>query len=410
MNVTVKLPRLHPGQQEIKDNAGRFNVVCNGRRWGKSVLATELLLERILEGYPVAYFVPTFDFAEDVWEELKERLEPITKYRNEAKFVIRCYGGGELKVWSLEKKRSGRGRKYKRAIVDEAAFAKDLEESWNRAIRPTLADLEGDAWFFSTPQGTDNYFYELYQKNLDSKNENWKSFRKASITNPYLKPEELEEIKTQLDTLTYLQEFEAEFVTFNALSFAYNFDVQKHIQHVDYDEELPFVHLSFDFNLDPATCLIGQVPEHGVINLIDEIHIENGSIYDVIEQIKTKVPIMFQIILTGDASGYKREASTRDLINMYDIICRELNLAWDFNYAPIKNPSVRSTRILLNSILEKGQFRISPKCKHTIKDLELCNVDKHGDIDKTNKERSNHLDTVRYMANTFSGKFGNFVI
>ena len=136
--LIVKVPKLHKAQEEVKKDCKRFNVLCNGRRWGKTYFAIELVLETILNGNPVGIFVPTFDFAEDIWEELKERTESILKYRNEAKYTMLYITGGSVKVWSLEKKRAGRGRKYKRVIIDEEAFAKDLEESWNRAIRSKI--------------------------------------------------------------------------------------------------------------------------------------------------------------------------------------------------------------------------------------------------------------------------------
>jgi hypothetical protein len=33
---TLTLPRPHPAQQRVMDEAKRFNVVCCGRRWGKN--------------------------------------------------------------------------------------------------------------------------------------------------------------------------------------------------------------------------------------------------------------------------------------------------------------------------------------------------------------------------------------
>ena len=70
---------------------------------------------------------------------------------------IELPNGGLVEVWTLENEDAGRGRKYKRAIVDEAAMVAKLKSSWEESIRPTLTDMEGDAWFLSTPKGL-NYF------------------------------------------------------------------------------------------------------------------------------------------------------------------------------------------------------------------------------------------------------------
>jgi len=57
-----------------------------------------------------------------------------------------------LEFWSLDNPHAGRSRKYKRVVLDEAAFVKDLWEAWNNSIRPTLTDLIGDGWVMSTPR------------------------------------------------------------------------------------------------------------------------------------------------------------------------------------------------------------------------------------------------------------------
>ena len=45
-NVTID---LHDGQRRIIDERKRFNVICCGRRWGKSRLAFALALETIAQ-------------------------------------------------------------------------------------------------------------------------------------------------------------------------------------------------------------------------------------------------------------------------------------------------------------------------------------------------------------------------
>jgi len=61
--------------------------------------------------------------------------------------------GGTIEFWSLDTADPGRSRKYARVIIDEAGIVRDLEAAWNEAIRPTLTDYRGDAWFLGTPRG-----------------------------------------------------------------------------------------------------------------------------------------------------------------------------------------------------------------------------------------------------------------
>lgn len=405
--VIVKIPRPHQAQKTILTDSSRFNVVCNGRRWGKTVLGTYLAIKTILEGDPIGYFVPTFDFGEEVWEELKDRLEDIIVYKNEAKFTMRFSTGGSIKIWSLEKKRSGRGRKYKRVIIDEAAFAKDLEESWKRSIRPTLTDLQGDAWFLSTPQGTNSFFYELFRNRDNAQFKNWRSWQMPSSTNPGLLKEELQEIKEQLDSLTFAQEFDAQFVNFSGKNFAYAYKREKHISESAAWNPDFITYLNFDFNVDPATCLVTQRGPN-FIHWCDEFHLESSSIYDLLDQIKIYFPNAKKVGLrvNGDASGWKREGATRDLVNMYSIIETELQLYHNSIDAPIVNPHIKTSRVLLNSILERHpNFKIHPKCVKTIQDLELVKADDLGKIDKSQAALTHHLDTGRYDLSTYSSDF-----
>jgi hypothetical protein len=104
----------------------------------------------------------------------------------------------------------GRSRKYKLAIIDEAAAAPNLKNAWEQAIRPTLADLEGSAWFLSTPKGL-NHFHDLYARGLKPDSD-WKSWQMPSATNPYLPPAEIEAARRELPRLVFEQEFLARFI------------------------------------------------------------------------------------------------------------------------------------------------------------------------------------------------------
>ena len=56
--------------------------------------------------------------------------------------------GGIIDMWSLDDGNSGRGRKYKRVVIDECEKAPKLEIAWQGVIRATLTDYIGDCWFY----------------------------------------------------------------------------------------------------------------------------------------------------------------------------------------------------------------------------------------------------------------------
>jgi phage FluMu gp28-like protein len=208
MRREVILPELHDNQYKVITEAQRFNVLDCGRRWGKSVLATNLVSETAIEGWPAGYFAPTYKLLEATFKEVLICLEPVILRKHDNQF-IELLTGGLIEFWSLDNPNAGRSRKYKRVVVDEAAFVKELWEAWTKAIRPTLTDLKGDAFFMSTPRGK-NDFYKLYVRGASGE-KSWKSWQMPTSTNPYIDLSELDDAKRDLPEAAYLQEYEALF-------------------------------------------------------------------------------------------------------------------------------------------------------------------------------------------------------
>ncbi len=218
----IFLPKRHQNQQKVTDEADRFNVLNCGRRWGKSVLSINLIAETAIHGNPSGYFAPTYKLLEGTFREAIQCLEPIVSRKHDNQF-IELSTGGIIEFWSLENPFAGRSRKYKRVIVDEGAFVKNLLESWNTAIRPTLTDLIGDAWFMSTPRGK-NDFHTLHNRG-QSGEKFWKSWTMPTHTNPYISRSEIEEARLGLPEEAYNQEYLAIFSENAANPFGF-----KHIQ------------------------------------------------------------------------------------------------------------------------------------------------------------------------------------
>jgi hypothetical protein len=204
---------MHPAQQTVRDEAGRYNVLCCGRRWGKNILQLDLMVDPILERMPVGWYEPTYKSLADAWREAKKILAPITRTISETERRIECITGGSLDMWTLDNPESSRGRKYKRVIINEAAMIRCLKEAWEQTVRPTLTDYRGDAWFGSTPKGR-NFFWQLYERGQDTEQaaRGWKSWQYPTVTNPHIAPEEVEEARLDLPERAFLQEYLAEFL------------------------------------------------------------------------------------------------------------------------------------------------------------------------------------------------------
>lgn len=208
MEIEVTLSKPHKAQLQIISEAKRFNVLDCGRRFGKSKLAANILSENALEGNPGAYFAPTYKLLEGTFKDILTALQSLISRKHDNQ-RIELVTGGSIEFWSLENPLAGRSRKYKVAIIDEAAFNRNLWQSWTEAIRPTLTDLKGSAWFMSTPKGK-NDFYKLWMRGQTGEPD-WMSWQMPTITNPFIDASEIEAARRDLPELAFKQEYLAEF-------------------------------------------------------------------------------------------------------------------------------------------------------------------------------------------------------
>lgn len=206
----VRRIQLHAGQQQLRDEAKRFNVVACGRRWGKTEFGKDRAVEALEKGKPVGWFAPDYKYLDEAFLSIRQDFTDVgmVESSDATKRVIRLCNGGVLKAWTLDNPDAGRGDKYALAIVDEAAMVKGLIGVLNASILPTLIDLKGDLWLMSTPRGMANDFYRLYSKN----EEGWASFKMPTLSNPYIPPEEVERARLTTPKSIFAQEYLADFV------------------------------------------------------------------------------------------------------------------------------------------------------------------------------------------------------
>lgn len=189
----------------------RFNVVACGRRWGKTVLGENRLIEPALNGYPVGWFSPTYKMLAEVWRDVILTLKPVLRRSDAQEHRMELLSGGVVDMWSLDNPDIARGRKYRRIVVDEAATVKNLGDAWSAVLRPTLADLEGDAWFLSTPKGR-NAFWFMWQNGQNKDDTHWASWQMPTSANPFIKMSEVESMRDLLPERIYSQEVLAQFL------------------------------------------------------------------------------------------------------------------------------------------------------------------------------------------------------
>ena len=202
---------FHDRQLDIYQDDHRFKVVCCGRRFGKTRMASYIVIIKALaEPDQVIWLVsPKYSQTMIIWRMLRKYL-PRAYISNikEGELYIELVNGSTIWAKSADNPDALVGEGLDFLVMDEAARVK--EEAWETALQPSLMDKKGEAIFISTPKGK-NWFYKLYLQGLEGDGE-YKSFNYTSYDNPTLDPLELEKRRNDLPELIYRQEILAEFI------------------------------------------------------------------------------------------------------------------------------------------------------------------------------------------------------
>ena len=208
------LPKPHDGQKQILTQARRFNVVACGRRFGKTKMGAIILAYPLIDRKrPCGWFAPNYRLLEEAYNEHKSIYKPIIARAVVTPFPrIELITGAVIDYWTLDDPTTvARGRKYDTIIVDEAAMARYLEQAWTEALRPTLTDFAGSAYFLSTPKGG-NYFKTLYDYALTGGDADWACWQMPTTTNPHILESEVEAARKSIPSVAFAQEYLADFV------------------------------------------------------------------------------------------------------------------------------------------------------------------------------------------------------
>ena len=150
---------------------------------------------RLPEDMECAWFAPQHSTWSEVYSAMVDtfrRVDLLEWPSGKSEGVIRLKNGGRLRFWTLGNSIAGRGHRYHRIVIDEAAFTKDgdntLDDSmmglWEKAIKPTLLDFGGSALVCSNTNGKDpdNFFYNI----CTDQKYGFKEYHATTLDNPLL--------------------------------------------------------------------------------------------------------------------------------------------------------------------------------------------------------------------------------
>lgn len=375
---------LHPRQMEVYQSKFRFKVIVAGRRWGKTQLSKISIIKYAkIRNRLVWYVAPSYRMAKDImWPELLADIPRrwIRKI-NETSLMITLINNTRIVLKGADNPDSLRGVGIHFLVMDEV---QDIDpEAWSKVLRPTLASTGGHALFIGTPKAY-NFLYELYM--LGQKEENvasgkWCSWQFATVTSPFIPPEEIEAARSDMDAKSFSQEFLASFETMSGRVY-HAFDRKTHVSDCALNPDLP-IWVGQDFNIDPMSSVIVQPQHDGTIWAVDEIVLAGSNTEEVCDELERRYwRKSNQIILFPDPAGaYKQHARGESDLDIF----RERGFKHQRFHR--KHPPVADRVNAVNRMLKaadgKIRFRIDPKCKHLIKSLEQTIYKRGGrEIDK----------------------------
>jgi hypothetical protein len=264
----------HPKQELFHASNARFRAPVCGRRFGKSHMAArdagaELFLPKR------RYWIvgPTYDLSEKefrvIWDDLiigmklgRDKRVKKAYSRRSGEMWIEFPWQTRIECRSADHPENLVGEKLHGAIMSEAA--KHREDTWERFIRPALADARGWATFPTTPEGY-NWLYKIWQygQSPDPVYKDYASWRFPSWENPYVYPlgyddPEIALIKATVLEAFFDQEIAALFNAFVGKIYG-EFDETTHVQEVKFNPAWPN-YIAFDWGFtNPLAAIEFQI-------------------------------------------------------------------------------------------------------------------------------------------------------
>jgi hypothetical protein len=429
--------RYHAGQQAFFACEERFVALCGGRRAGKSDLARRRQARRAIRfheecpGVLDGHFVITCPTRDQVkrlhWEPLK-RLYParLVASVSESELTVHLMNGVRHRLVGLDKFVRAEGEAIDDALIDEIADTK--EDAWRLSIRPSLATPgrpSGRATFIGKPRGR-NHWWRIWTEAAEK--EGWAQFHWSA--EEILEAQEIEDLKRDLDPLSYDQEVRANFVNFRGRAY-YAFEREVQGSHQMAYDPSQALDMQLDFNNAPGVAVVSQEQHWQERTSFPVSHALGFPVtpyvvgpYDAIlwetriAQNSNTLRVCAKVIeawrdrhrgrvrLFGDASGGNRTSSSVAGSD-WDLVRRELRQVkhWQLEWhVPAANPPERDRVNATNARLmtTDGHVRmmVDPvECPWLIADLESVSVKKDGtgELDKSSDHSVTHLsDAVGY--------------
>jgi hypothetical protein len=415
--------KYHPVQSALWKSPHRFNIIPSGRRSGKTEICGKRKIIRAALNvrnykYPDPRFgigAPTREQVKRIyWNDIKSLIHPkLIRDKSETELTILLWTGASISLVGLDKPERAEGVPWDGFVLDE--YGNTKASAWTEHIRPALADRRGWADFIGVPEGR-NHYYELDLQAQQDTTGLWGRYHWISAD--ILHPDEILAAKQDLDEMTYRQEFEGSFLSFQGNAY-YAFSDDNKQKNLHYSKTDPLI-VALDFNVSPGVAVVAQETTYfhkqdkdkykeSVTKLLGEVYVERNSNTQIVTEkfIDDWKHHEGPIYCYGDATGgnlgsAKLQGSDWEIVKR--LLYKEFGRDRVYLHIRRKNPPEKVRLNSVNSRVKSIGGRIGllvdpAKCKHTIRDFEGVTLVKgsNGVIDKKTDPKLTHLtDAIGY--------------
>ena len=305
----------HDGQLVIHNDPTRFRVLCNGRRWGKTLLgakeaeATAYVMNRL--GQPMTGWIvgPEYTDCEKEFRVIYDSLKALGVDMVSSKFLnnvdngnmhIKTKWGWDLQCRSAHHPETLVGEGLDFVLLVEAGRQK--RRTWTEYIRPTLSDKRGTALFSGVPEGASStsLLYALWRRGLDPTKRQWKSWRMPSWTNNVVFPggrndPEILDAEDDLTEDEFRRQYGAEFVERVGRVMA-EWEDEIHLRPLSYNPNWPlYGAVDYGYTNDWVWLWI-QVDPFENVYVLEEIRRKHMDTEEIAKQVLLRHPLVDKLV------------------------------------------------------------------------------------------------------------------
>jgi len=324
------------------DEGVKYKICRKGRRAGITRGAAHAVIEWLLDGNTVLWGETTHGNIERYFERyfMPVLEDNAIRHRFDKQKKQLTIGKAFCDFRSEDNPENWEGFAYNYIFLNEAGIILKNRDLYVNSVLPMLLDFPNSRLIAAgvpkgklLKDGTEHPFYTIY-KRAEEGNAHYSHLSLTSYDNPLLQEQDIMDLEAEIEMFSpdqVRQEIYGEFIETDALNpFATSYDPSKHESTEAVFSNTRRLVIMLDFNRNPFAVTFSHVWKDGRgwhDHQFDEIAVKNGSIPEMVDQIKQRYGSwLHAAIISGDAMGNRGQLSERDYATIYVQLLRGLGM------------------------------------------------------------------------------------